>query len=152
MKECCHQRLEAFVVEQVMVAFVGGKTTTTRENLNQKYNQPGVKSLAEGHTGGDACGDCTSNFLLISSLHHKNSHGESWRAAHRCLEQTQQQSDCPTHVLLLLFKIECSERMRKTTMTALNHTENDSLDVPFPSMIRFSLTAAVRDVMDGRDS
>ncbi|XP_016100928.1 uncharacterized protein [Sinocyclocheilus grahami] len=104
MKECCHQRLEAFVVEQVMVAFVGGKTTTTRENLNQKYNQPGVKSLAEGHTGGDACGDCTSNFLLISSLHHKNSHGESWRAAHRCLEQTQQQSDCPTHVLLLLFK------------------------------------------------
>ncbi len=28
---------------------------------------------------------------------------------------------------------------------------NDSLDVRFPSMIRFSQTAAVRDVMDSRD-
>ncbi len=31
------------------------------------------------------------------------------------------------------------------------HSGNDSLDAPFSSMIRFSLTAAVRDVMDSRD-
>ncbi len=31
------------------------------------------------------------------------------------------------------------------------HSDSDTLDASFPSMIRFSLTAAVRDVMDGRD-
>ncbi len=31
------------------------------------------------------------------------------------------------------------------------HSGKDSLDVPFPSMIRFSLTTAMRDVMDSRD-
>ncbi len=31
------------------------------------------------------------------------------------------------------------------------HSGNDSLNVPFSSMIRFSLTAAVREEMDGRD-
>ncbi len=30
-----------------------------------------LKRLAEGHTGGDDCGDGTSKILLTSSLHHK---------------------------------------------------------------------------------
>ncbi len=51
------------------------------------------------------------------------------------LEQTQRQPDFPTRVLLLLFKIVWYGGL----------SGNDSLDVPFPSMIRLSLTAAMRD-------
>ncbi len=52
------------------------------------------------------------------------------------------------HVLLLLFKIVGYGGVIMVFLILSVHSGNDSLDVAFHSMIRFSLTALMRD---GRD-